>query len=914
MSDTKLYKGYVRPAVAELMMLLQIDKDYHHGEGDYLFTSDKNKKEIKILDLVGGYGANLLGHKNREIIDTVKDALERNSPSNVQGSVRSSTGKLGRKLSDLLTRETGRERYICHLSNSGTEAVEAALKLAALIFFGRRTKFSQRNQQSLNVLQSLPIDKVKKVNQELMIELGVREVGDLIEVISEHNRHAFREPFTYLAIEGSFHGKTLGSLGVTYEDSFKEKFLQGNTCLFVGRNNINDLNEKVNSAKQSYYHADGATGRVHLQSSSHIAGIIAEPIQGEAGVHELSEEFLSALRLAADECGSLLIFDEIQSGLYRTGKLSAATHHKVVADVYTFSKSLGGGVSKIAATLIDSAVYSPQFGLLHTSTFSEDEVSSIVALKVLELLSQSIDKEFENNSKYFQSKLSDLRKKYPDVICAHRGKGYMQALEINGAYLQSIYEFKLYDDMGLFGHLLSSAIINNENIRIAPTLSSPRSLRLEPSLAFRKSESDAMYEGLDRAFSALKSLDMPYLFGHLSEGTILNKGTRVKGNYLRKNKDCAVFLSHMIHTKDTWNIHHAFKNLSEEALEEFMYAILEYAKFSIYDIQEIQAPSGKRIDAILVSLPASSKIILQYMKEGKAELLIEKIQQAIIDAKNMGATTVGLGQFTSIISNNGLALDSCGINLTTGNAYTVGLGVQAALKVCKETLGTDENLSIGCVGAAGNIVSVATSLLADNARKITLIYHTPFEESSKMQRAFNRLVEEIVRSQSGCSVVKKVKEITRDDHDFSSLYKEGKFKNVIDVSVNLEDLKECDLIFSGTNSQGILLKQEHISKNTVIVDAGVPSNVDAKINLENVSVIHGGLAKLPGETQFNIPVFPLARGESFACMAETFALSLNEETNVKHIGHLDKEIVQKAVRIANEAGISLGNIKSMSLF
>ena len=185
---------------------------------------------------------------------------------------------------------------------------------------------------------------------------------------------------------------------------------------------------------------------------------------------------------------------------------------------------------------------------------------------------------------------------------------------------------------------------------------------------------------------ALKNLDMPYLFGHLSEGTILNKGTRVKGNYLRKNKDCAVFLCHMIHTKDTWNIHHAFKNLSEEALEEFMYAILEYAKFSIYDIQEIQAPSGKRIDAILVSLPASSKIIFQYMKEGKAELLIEKIQQAIIDAKNMGATTVGLGQFTSIISNNGLALDSCGINLTTGNAYTVGLGVQAALKVCNLTV------------------------------------------------------------------------------------------------------------------------------------------------------------------------------------------------------------------------------------
>jgi|TARA_B100000315_G_C14591203_1_gene595916 acetylornithine/succinyldiaminopimelate/putrescine aminotransferase/predicted amino acid dehydrogenase len=914
MSDTTLYKEYIRPAVAELMELLKIDKDYHHGEGDYLFTLDKNNEEVKILDLVGGYGANLLGHKNREITDTLISALENNSPSNVQGSVRSSTSKFGRIISDLLIKETGREHYICHLSNSGTEAVEAALKLAALRSFERRTRARQRNQQSLNVLQSIEARKVKKVNQELMKSLGVSEVRDLIEVINKHNKDAFRAPFAYLAIEGSFHGKTLGSLGVTYQDSFKEKFLQSNNCLFIERNNIDDLNGKVNDAKQSYYHFDETTGRINLKHSSYVAGIIAEPIQGEAGVHELSREFLAALRQAANDCNSLLIFDEVQSGLYRTGTLSAATHHKVVADVYAFSKSLGGGVSKIAATLIDSEFYFPQFGILHTSTFAEDEVSSIVAAKVLEVLSQSIDKEFDNNSEYFQYKLSELRKKYPNIICSHRGKGYMRALEISGAYLQSIYEIKLYDDLGLFGHLFSSAVINNENIRISPTLSSPRSLRFEPSIKFGKEESDELFDGLDRAFSALNSLDMTYFFGHLSEGIPLEAATIVKANYLRKNQDCAVFLGHMIHTKDAWKIHHAFKNLSEEALEEFMYAILEYAKFSIYDIQEIQAPSGKKIDAILFSLPVSTKVIYQYMKEGKAELLIGKIQQAIIDAKKMGATTVGLGQFTSIVSNNGLTLDPCGVNLTTGNAYTVGLGVQGALKVCKEKLGTDENLDLGCVGAAGNIVSVATSLLADNAAKITLIYHTPFEDSAKMQKAFNRLVEEIIKSQSDCELVKKVKEIAKDNHDHTSLYKEGKFKNVIDVSVNLDDLKGCDLIFSGTNSQGILLKQEHISENTVIVDAGVPSNVDSKIKLKNVVVIHGGLAKLPSETQFNVPVFPLPRGESFACMAETFALSLNEETNVKHIGHLDKEIVQRAVRIATEAGISLGNIKSMNLF
>ncbi|HCX87054.1 MAG TPA: hypothetical protein DG761_03440, partial [Gammaproteobacteria bacterium] len=188
MSDTTLYKEYIRPAVAELMELLKIDKDYHHGEGDYLFTLDKNNEEVKILDLVGGYGANLLGHKNREITDTLISALENNSPSNVQGSVRSSTSKFGRIISDLLIKETGREHYICHLSNSGTEAVEAALKLAALRSFERRTRARQRNQQSLNVLQSIEARKVKKVNQELMKSLGVSEVRDLIEVINKHNK------------------------------------------------------------------------------------------------------------------------------------------------------------------------------------------------------------------------------------------------------------------------------------------------------------------------------------------------------------------------------------------------------------------------------------------------------------------------------------------------------------------------------------------------------------------------------------------------------------------------------------------------------------------------------------------------------------------------------------------------------
>ena len=125
---------------------------------------------------------------------------------------------------------------------------------------------------------------------------------------------------------------------------------------------------------------------MEIQKFSSVAGVFVEPIQGEGGVREVSGELLKTLREESKKWGALFVSDEIQTGVYRTGKLAAIHHHDIVPDIYTFSKTLGGGYAKIAATVISQNAYGDEFGYLHTSTFSEDEFSSRIATEVLQIL------------------------------------------------------------------------------------------------------------------------------------------------------------------------------------------------------------------------------------------------------------------------------------------------------------------------------------------------------------------------------------------------------------------------------------------------------------------------------------------------------------------------------------------------
>ncbi len=218
----------------------------------------------------------------------------------------------------------------------------------------------------------------------------------------------------FLALEQSFHGRTYGSVSTTYKAKYREPF--GPTVPgveFVRFNDVEDL-------------------RAHF--SSDVCAILVEAIQGEGGVRPLSQEFFRAARELADSTGALLIVDEIQAGLGRTGKWCAYQHYGIQPDITTLAKPLAGGIPLGAILLTEEAARAIHPGM-HGTTFGGGPLACAVAIAVIDEIERAgLLQHATEVGDYFQERLRGLAKKH-DVIVDVRGKGLMVAAEVNSAEL-----------------------------------------------------------------------------------------------------------------------------------------------------------------------------------------------------------------------------------------------------------------------------------------------------------------------------------------------------------------------------------------------------------------------------------------------------------------------------------------------
>ncbi|MFA5779408.1 MAG: aspartate aminotransferase family protein [Elusimicrobiota bacterium] len=216
--------------------------------------------------------------------------------------------------------------------------------------------------------------------------------------------------YEIIAFKNSFHGRTLATLSATGQKKFHEGFapLLGG-FKFAEFNNLCSV-EKLISPK--------------------TCAIIVEPIQGEGGVYPAEKNFLKGLRDLCDKNKLLLIFDEIQCGLGRTGKFLAFKNYGVVPDILTLAKSLGGGLP-VAATIAKKKV-AEIFGFGdHGSTFGGNPVCCAAAIEVLKIVNdKKLLKNVEEVGNYFMSELRKLQKKY-GIIKEVRGLGLMLGAELN---------------------------------------------------------------------------------------------------------------------------------------------------------------------------------------------------------------------------------------------------------------------------------------------------------------------------------------------------------------------------------------------------------------------------------------------------------------------------------------------------
>jgi acetylornithine aminotransferase/acetylornithine/N-succinyldiaminopimelate aminotransferase len=387
------------------------------GEGVHLIDENGNR----YLDLLSGIGVNALGYGSK----VIEDAIAAQSRTLINASNYYFNDKMA-GLAERVTRLTGMDRV--YFSNSGCEAVEAALKLARAHAGVLRTEGKQ---------------------------IGTK----------------------FLALEQSFHGRTFGAISATYKEKYRAPFepvVPG--FEFVKFNDVEDLRAKF---------------------SNEVCGILLEAIQGEGGVRPLSQEFFAEARALADSTGALVIVDEIQAGLGRTGKWCAYQHFGIQPDITTLAKPLAGGIP-MGATLCTNEVARAFHAGMHGTTFGGGPFACAVATAVIDFIeSEHLLDHVVEIGEYFQAQLCKLAERHSYIIDV-RGKGVMIAAELNTADLAK--------------HVVTEMLKRH----IVINCTSDTVLRFLPPYIFERSHVDTTIAALDEVF---KEYAAEHTAAHAAGGT-----------------------------------------------------------------------------------------------------------------------------------------------------------------------------------------------------------------------------------------------------------------------------------------------------------------------------------------------------------------------------------------------------------
>ncbi|MGH7495722.1 MAG: aspartate aminotransferase family protein [bacterium] len=367
----------------------------------------KDTKGREYLDFLGGYGIFNVGHRHPHVVQAVKEQLER-MPLGSKELLHPQGGLLAKKLAQLTPGDL-KYSFFC---NSGTEAVEGAIKLAKL--YTRKHEF--------------------------------------------------------ICAEDGYHGKTLGALTATYREKFRAPF----EPLLPG-----------------FHHVPfGEATAIEAAITNKTAAVLLEPFQGEGGIRIPASGYLRQVREICDRKNVLLILDEIQCGLGRTGKMWGCDHEQVAPDVLCSAKALGGGILPMGAFISTEKIWAPlnEWPTVHTSTFGGNPLACTAALAALEVIeSEHLPERAQRVGNYLIEGLRRLQARHGEFLREVRGLGLFIGIEfVSDQAGDRMYELFL-----------------EHGVLVASILATPKIIRLEPPLIIGEKVVD---EFLQRFEAALQQL------------------------------------------------------------------------------------------------------------------------------------------------------------------------------------------------------------------------------------------------------------------------------------------------------------------------------------------------------------------------------------------------------------------------
>jgi acetylornithine/succinyldiaminopimelate/putrescine aminotransferase/predicted amino acid dehydrogenase len=709
-----------------------------------------------------------------------------------------------------------------------------------------------------------------------------------------------------LTVDRGFHGKTNAALCATANPRYRAPFL-------VDREHFLTLPfGDLQALEQALKQLD-------------TAAFIIESVQGEGGMRVQPAGYLLAAQELCKRYGALLVLDEVQTGFGRTGSMFGLQRHgELRPDVVLLAKALGGGLVPLGAVVCTADAWTDDFGMFHSSTFANSHLTTTLGLAVIEALEAnegSLLRQIERRGELLRAGLEQLAQRYPTVIAAIYGQGLMHGIELRPWSGASSYFNAHASQAGYAVPIVAGYLLNRQKVLTAPTFNTSNVLRVQPSLTITETEIATILRALEAAMALIANEDFAELFSAMvptvPSSTESARSERRPKLWPVASRTSAgkprrfAFLMHPTDDQALFNIlPEAIKEQGEAAKAPWVRWLNSWTSrmretVPVFHVENFQSRTGATAEGWLIATPMTPSQMIRMGAEAREHLMASYVAEA----RKLDVDIVGLGAFTSVISQGGTSIANCGLNLTTGNSLTAMASAESLLHQAALEHRVDEE-SFAVVGAAGSVGRLAAFHLAH--RGAGRLYLVGNASNQKARAALKAVAGEILISiaqQPGsqshmAETLRRVGAVSSarwcvrptSEAEYAALYDEVVTRctmhsipcPIVVTTDVAEGVRNARFVITATSAGRSFITPDVFMQGAVVCDVARPLDVANRMAgvRDDLGVYEGGLMHLPDNVRFgDLNVLGYPDGINLACLSETIVLALDGATGHHSLGN-----------------------------
>lgn len=677
-----------------------------------------------------------------------------------------------------------------------------------------------------------------------------------------------------LTVRNGFHGKTELALSVTGSDRYSHPLIcTRDDGLVVGPGDRKSLESVLEAGD--------------------VAALLFEPVLGEGGMVALDPEWLSFAIDCCHKHGTLVIADEVQSGLFRCGSFLYSHKLGLDIDIALLGKGLGGGLMPISAVLYKSKARSREFDRKHSSTFAGGGLACAAADHVVSRLLE--DEGLPDRIGKLDAQI-DRRAAALGNRVKVTGTGLMRGIYFPDVEGTGNAGLTFLANSGLLGNLVSAYLFRAHGILSVPLLSKNCALRLEPAINTEADRIDAFFDAVDDVSGLISEGRYDILFRILFGGdtsTLPGRGEAIPA-YNHDDRRCHklvsiedgerfefCFLSHLTQPSDVAGLlpRSVRENLAPEEIGQITEMILRIGRIdptpSVLLSFEVEGEVTTKRGLILSSLLLPRDILR--LPPSEREFLMDSY---IYKAKSLGASVVGLGAYTSVVTSGGTSIAERfpEIHFTTGNTLTA-----TATAAHLRSMMAGRTSTVAIVGARGSVGSLVTLTAALKAERLLLI-----GRASASLKSYRGLICLLCREawsagepESGtvAASIRALSSPNPTDEEIDRVVAELCSDQIDDARIVVTDdyaaaLAQADFVVSCSSEGKPFLGPEFVKPGAIVLDAARPFDFE-RAGQSDRTILESGMVRQPTERRYgDNNLLSSETGVALGCLSETVILSM----------------------------------------